>query len=245
LREEKSLLGRFASIPKSHVVDGPSVETAIASESWGVDAEVPSVFAEAVARLPHWPTVGSKGGGSTGSYSETVLTTSPGTPAQESVTVSVMSDGRDGSTLSVSVQVAYRPAKPAAERVPHGGVLIATLQPAPDATPVPVDPDRKIITSAAKIAQIADEINALPAEPAYGVYVCPAVHATATLTLEFAPSSAAPASASTVVAVSSQPSGACSPGVQVTVDGTSEQPLDDSMRAGLFAELERLVGVTG
>jgi hypothetical protein len=238
-------LGVFASIPRARVVNGPSIEPATAYESWGVDATVPAVFAEAAARLPHWPTIGSKDGGSAGSYTETVQTTGPGTPAQESVTISVVSDGEGGSTLSVSVQVAYRPSKPAAERVPHSAVLIVSLQPAPDATPEPVDPVRRVISSAATIAQIADEINALPARPVYGTYACPAMRGTATLSLEFAPSSAAPASASTVVEVSSLPSGVCSPGVRVTVGGTVEPALDDSVHAGLFTELERLLGAGG
>lgn len=240
---ERTLLALFASIPGAKVAAPPqyNVSGTQASESWQLSVGTKAAFDTAVARLPHWKRIGGETADNlpAGQYREIVQTTSASaTLAQQSVDITVTPTGgrADASTLEVDVEADYRPVKPAAERIPDSAVLIVG--------PVTPSAGKKVITSASTIAQIAADLNALPTLAAHGVYACPALLATPSLDLTFAPSADAPASASTVALVPSRPGGFCAPGVQVTVNGTSEPQLDNSVRSDLFTQLEKLTGVT-
>lgn len=243
VQAERQLLGAFASIPSAKVVSQPVYggNHVQAEETWQVDASAKSLYAEAAARLPHWPRTGAAAdtGSAQMQYQETVQTTSnSATLASQSVDIEVQpsSTNTNISTLQVTVEEAYRPDKPAAERIPDSAVLIVSAQSR--------STDKKVITSASTIAQVAKEINALPTLAMHGVFACPALMATPTLDLTFAPSATAPASATTTVVLPSRPGGICSPGVQVTVDGTEQPALDNSVNQNLFTDVEKLTGVT-
>lgn len=246
VRAEQQLLAPFASIPGAKVLGRPMHQAADSqvSETWQVGASAKDAFAEAAAHLPHWPRDGGGSGAGVGpdqgQYQETVETTGGGaaTLARQSVSIYVQptNGSTNTSTLQVSIEVAYRPAEPAAEHIADSAVLIVSTQ--------AQSSGKKVITDASTIAQVASDINALPTVPMQGVYACPAIRQVAGLNLVFAASADAPSSASTVVAVPDRPAGICAPGVQVTVNGTEEPALDDSVNQHLFTQLEKLTGVT-
>lgn len=132
------------------------------------------------------------------------------------------------------------PPKPATEHVPDTSVLTVTLQPVSHG--VGGHATTEVITSRPVIAQVADEINALPAAPGIAAY-CPAIEPSTELVLDFASTANAPASASTIVEVSTQPTALCERGVQVSVNGVEKPDLDDSQHADLFNQLEQLTGI--
>ena len=240
---ERALLAAFASIPGAHVAEAPDFAGNQAYESWSLDKAAAFAFTAAAARLPHWPKAARIGGGgeARGQYGETVKISGAGTLATESVSITVIPNGARASTLQVGVEVDYRMPKPKAERVPDSSVLTITLQPVPGGTPTAAA--TKVITSRSTITQIATDINVLPTMPLAAAY-CPMIRPSTSLALDFEPTASAPASASTVVVVPSEPAGICAPGVQVTVDGAREPELDDSPSADLFTQLEQLAGIT-
>ena len=156
-------------------------------------------------------------------------------------------DGRR-SELQVTVEVVYRLPKPAADHVPDSRVLTVTLDPAPAPNGaagggiVVGAGGAKTITSAPKIAQIAAELNALPIQPRFPAAFCPELGVPSSLTLDFAPSAHASASASTVVVITTLPSGICGTGIRVTVDGTAQPDLYNGAPSGLFTTLEKQAG---
>lgn len=243
LQAERQLLAPFGSIPGAKVVDQPTyrAEDAQVSETWQVDASAKNTFTEAAAQLPHWTRDGESGGlgSGQGQYQETVETSGgSGTLARQSVSIFVQptNASTNNSTLQVSIDVAYRPTEPAAEHIPDSAVLIVSTQ-APSA-------GKKVVTDVSTIARVASDINELPTVPIQGVYACPAIRQVAQLDLVFAASADAPSSASTVVTVPDRPAGTCAPGVQVSVNGTEEPALDNSVNQNLFTQLEKLTGVT-
>lgn len=249
---ERALLGTFASTPGvSGVVGRATFGSDQASESWHVNAASATAFTAAAARLPHWPRLGSgaRTGPDHGQYSEMARISGSGTLAVQTVTLIVMPDGAGASTLQVTAEVDYRPVKPPAERIADSSVLTVKLLPVPgfgqpewSGKAAAAHTGERVVTSASTIARIAADINALPAMPPY-VAFCPATRGSTTLSLAFAPSPDAPDSASTIVKVPEQPAGFCAPGVQVTIDATVEPELDNSVHAGLFAQIEQLAGV--
>jgi hypothetical protein len=239
-----ALLATFASIPGAHVANAAQFNDGQAGESWNVDASAASAFTAAAALLPRWHTIGGGSGGGAmgnGQYGETVYTTGAGTLATETVNITLVPRDATTSTLQVAVNVEYRLPKPATEHVPDSNVLTVTLRPV--AQGVPGRTATEVITSRTVIAQVAGEINALPAAPRVVAY-CPAFGPKTELVLDFASTSSAPASASTIVEVSSQPTAICTWGVQMSINGVKEPELDDSVHAGLFAQLEQLTGIT-
>ena len=238
-----ALLAPFASIPGAHVANAARFNDGQASESWNVDASAASAFTAAAALVPRWHTIGGGSGGAMGNgqYGETVYTTGAGTLAAETVNITLVPRDTTTSTLQVAANVEYRLSKPAIEHVPDSSVLTVTLRPV--AQGVPGRTATEVITSRSVIAQVAGEINALPAAPIVGAY-CPAFGPKTELVLDFASTSSAPASASTIVEVSSQPTAICTWGVQMSINGVKEPELDDSVHAGLFAQLEQLTGIT-
>jgi hypothetical protein len=239
----QALLAPFASIPGTHVADAPQFTDGQAGESWNVDTAAASAFTAAAALLPRWPRIGGSGGVvvANGQYGETVRTTGAGILAAETVNITLIPRDATTSTLQVVVNVEYRMPRPATEHAPDSTVLTVTLQPA--AQGVPGRAATEVITSRLVIAQVAEEVNALPAAPRV-VASCPAFGSTTELVLDFASTSSAPASASTIVEVSSQPTAICMWGVQMSVNGVKEPELDDSVHAGLFTQLEQLTGIT-
>jgi hypothetical protein len=165
--------------------------------------------------------------------------------ASKQQTVSVQPGG-PGSAAPGSVSASpssspTRPAKPAAEQVPDSAVLSVVGQTVPG--PGSTTARTAVLTDAAKIKEIAADINALPTLPHYtGKVHCPMEIVGTTLTLDFRDSAAGPVLA--VVRLGPQPSSQCNGGVQVTVGGTTEPQLDDSAQPKLFTEIEQLAGLT-
>lgn len=239
---QHALLAAFASIPGAHVADAPNFMPGQAYESWKLGTAAAAGFSAAVARLPRWPKTDG-GGGAGGQYTETVQTSGAGTLAKEVVMITVVPDGATASTLQVNVEADYRVPRPEAERVPDSAVLEVTLRPV-SAQGTPGAATTETITSRSTIAQIASDLNALPTAAFGPAYACPNIGLETTLTLDFEPAVNAPASASTVVQVPIRPTGICTPALRVTVDGTVQPVLDDSMHAGLFGQIEQLAGIT-
>lgn len=243
------LLDAFDAIPGATVSTKTSITSTVRSETWTVNASAASVYASAKARLPHWPLeLAGAGRENDGGYSETVGSTSTGTLAEQSVGITVLPQGggSKGSELEVDVEVVERLPKPAADHIPDSRVLTVTLTPvslpkgAAGGGIVVGAGGTKTITSASEIAQIADELNALPLQPRYPAAYCPQMGAVPSLTFGFAPSAHAPASTSTVVVITTRTSGMCGEGVHVTVDGAPQPDLYHD--AWLFTRFEKLTG---
>jgi hypothetical protein len=160
-------------------------------------------------------------------------------------TVSVQPGG-PGTVVPASVSASpssspTRPAKPAAERVPDSTELSVVGQTVP--APGSAAARTAVLTDAATIKEIAADINALPTQPHYtGKVHCPMEIVGTTLTLDFRDSASGPVLA--VVHLGPRPSSQCNGGVQVTVGGTTEPPLDDSAQPKLFTQIEQLSGLT-
>lgn len=230
----QALLAPFSSIPGAHAPNPPQFAEGQAHQSWNIDKSAASAFTAAAALLPHWPRtgMGTPVAELARQPSETVQTTSAGTLAAESVSITVIPRSATTSTLQASVDVEYRTPKLAAEHVPDSSVLTATLQPVTRG--VPGHATTKVITSHAVIAQVAEEINALPLAPLVAAY-CPMIMPTTELVLTFP---------TTVVEISTHPTAICNTGAQMTVNGVHEPDLDDSMRPNLFTQLEQQTGIT-
>ena len=150
------------------------------------------------------------------------------------------SSGDTKPTASASPSLT-RPAKPAAEHVPDSKVLTASLLPRATSAVAPAARE-VVVTDAATIARVADDINALPTGPIYpGAYNCPEFVGTPRLTLDFRDSPAGPVLAEVVISPYS--TGPCSLGVQVTIGGVREPSLDDSGQSDFLARIEQLVAI--
>ena len=136
---------------------------------------------------------------------------------------------------------ASRPPKPAAERVPDSKILTVALQIVPGSATSTSGQRSVTVTDPAKIAQIAAEINALPTRPTYPEVYCPMEIDGPFLMLVFRDSASGPVLAQ--VHLEQHPSGICSPGVQVTVNGVTEPQLDDSGQPKLYTELMQTAGL--
>ena len=157
--------------------------------------------------------------------------------------VSVQAGGSSAATTASASATPTRPVKPAAEQVPDSAVLTVTERTAPAPASAAGTGHSAVLTNAATIKEIAAYINALPTLPRYtGIVHCPMETVGSSLTLDFRAAAGGPVLAE--VQLGPKPSGACSPGVKVTVGGTTEPVLDDSGHPNLFAQIAALAGVT-
>lgn len=240
-----ALLAAFDGLPgATRTSTGSPGETAgDLNAQWTVDSTSGAAFTAAEARLPHWPRAGS---GTTqppvepeGPNGETVQTSGDGTLAQESVDVTTMPAGSGRSTLWVTVDVVWRPAKPAAERLPDTAFLTVSDNLEPASSSVTAG-RAATLADRAKIAQIASEIDALPTEPHYGIVNCPMIRVGTVLRLEFRNSADGPPVA--VVQVSTMATGMCGGSLTVSVGGAAQPSLDDAAEPQLA---ERIAGQAG
>jgi hypothetical protein len=134
-----------------------------------------------------------------------------------------------------------RPAKPATERVPDSKFLTVALQIVPGSATSTSGQRSVTVTDAAKIAQIAAEINALPTLPSHPKMYCPMLIDGPYLVLAFRDSASGPVLA--LVRLEPRASGVCGPGVQVTVNGVTQPQLDDSGQPKLYGDLVQQTGL--
>jgi hypothetical protein len=218
------------------------------SGQWTVDAASGAAFTAAEARMPHWPTVGgpaqprlSVGG----QNDRTVQESGDGTLAQQSVSITTLPLAPDRSTLQVSVQVLWRPARPAAEHVPDSPGLIVTEQLASLPASAPRTRTAEV-TDAATIAQIAAQINALPTQPQFPRTFCPMI-TTRTLggivTLDF--QNPARGKIAAEVQLTFKPTAVCGGWVEVSIGGATQPRLDDAADPLLAARILALAGLPG
>jgi hypothetical protein len=133
-----------------------------------------------------------------------------------------------------------RPAKPAAEQLPDSKILTVALQIVPGSS---TSGQRSVtLTDPTKIAQIAAEINALPTLPKYPKTYCPMIIDGPYLVLAFRDAASGPVLAQVRLGV--QPSGRCSEGLQVTVNGVTQPALDDSGQPKLYTQLMQQAGLS-
>lgn len=156
--------------------------------------------------------------------------------------MSVVSAKTTAATPTTTSSSSTRPAKPASERVPDSKILTVTLQLVPGSTASGSGTHSVTITDPAKIAQIATTINALPTLPHYPKMYCPMQIDGPYLVLVFRDSASGPVLAQ--VKLGTEPSGRCTGGVQVTVDGTAEPQLDDAAQPKLYSELMQSAGLS-
>jgi len=156
--------------------------------------------------------------------------------------VSVVSAKTTAATPTTASSSPTRPARPASERVPDSKILTVTLQLVPGSTVSSSSTHSVTITDPAKIAQIAATINALPTLPLYPKTYCPMQIDGPYLVFAFRDSPSGPALAQ--VKLGTEPTGRCSGGVQVTVNGTVEPQLDDAAQPKLYSELMQSAGLT-
>ena len=156
--------------------------------------------------------------------------------------MSVVSAKTTAATPTTTSSSSTRPAKPASERVPDSKTLTVTLQLVPGSTASSSGTHSVTITDPAKIAQIATTINALPTLPRYPKMYCPMQIDGPYLVLVFRDSASGPVLAQ--VKLGTEPSGRCTGGVQVTVDGTAEPQLDDAAQPKLYSELMQSAGLS-
>jgi hypothetical protein len=146
------------------------------------------------------------------------------------VVLTIAPDASGGSMVRVDAQVIWYPPRSAAEYIDPARyhaltVSVTALNPLRTVT--------KVVTAQADITQLADSLNRSEVEPTT-IANCPAIYAT--YRLEFAVSRhQAPV---VIVTATLQP---CL-GVQISVDGRKQPPLEDG--AGVVAIAERLIGFT-
>lgn len=218
------------------------------SAQWTVDTASGAAFTAAEARMPHWPTLGGSAQPQVladGQNSRTVEQSGAGTLAQQSVSITTLPLAPDRSTLQVSVQVLWRPARPAAERVPNSPGLTVTEQLASLPSSAPQTRTAEV-TDPATIARIAAEINALPTQPQFPHAFCPMI-TTRTLggiiTLDFRD----PARGKIVaeVQLTFKPTAVCGGWVEVSIGDVPQPRLDDAADPLLVARIAGLAGLPG
>jgi hypothetical protein len=248
----QALLHAFDGLPGASVSTSPSAGPGsppggLLSAQWTVAAASGAAFAAAEARMPDWPTTGPAQPqvSADGQNSRTVQEIGDGTLAQQSVSITTLPLTADRSTLQVSVEVLWRPAKPAAERVPNSRELTVTEQ--LGSLPSSAPQTRTVtVTDAATIGRIAAEINALPTQPRFEPVFCPMI-STRTLggivTLDFRDPAGGKILAEVQLTV--KPTAVCGGWVEVSVGGVTQPRLDDAADPLLATRILALAGLPG
>lgn len=146
---------------------------------WRAPGTMDSVLAWVKAHPPKGLSLTGAGASSgpsgiTSRFYEFSLPPVPGVLLSRSLYVSVASDGPDRTALRVDSEVAWLPAKPAAEHIPASARLV-TITAVPGASAGRVRHVHRpvTITSRAVVAKIATVVDDLPLMPP-GVFSCPA-----------------------------------------------------------------------
>jgi len=232
--------GTPSALAELPVQEGVSTKI-ISTGWWTVDTAPDAVYSWLTAQQPEsWGTIGSPGTGV-----RIVTFSKPPTPvlAERTITVSIapLSETRTVKTrtvLRVDAQDVYRASKPRSEVVPVTASLVVNIQTWSDpAVPRP-SPRPVTITDRAKIAKVADTVNALP-RSLDAVRSCPLMRGP-TLVLDFKDSPTGPDRA----VVQMAPGGCAYVGV--TIDGAPQPSLDAGgvqTKGGLVGEVAATLGV--
>jgi hypothetical protein len=165
---------------RAHMPSGFSLELSGASEG-----QKPRIVAE-----PAFPHPGPMQPGARMWFAQYTKPPVPNVLTTRWLVVSVAADGTGQTAIRVDSEVAWAPAKPAAERIPAAATVV-TIAPVLGNGPVPADDAPVTITDQAKVTKIASAVNALPPFPV-GRMMCPMIRGSS-MRLTFRTAAAGPA----------------------------------------------------